>query len=145
MQPKVLTQGDTAESHSAAPRAKRGLTGVVLGAVLALTLAACSSGGGPGATPTTTGASGTTATTGATITIKNFAFSPPTLTVGPGATVSVTNKDSVTHTLTSETGAFNTGDVAPGSTEHFTAPTTPGTYHYRCNIHQFMTATLRVS
>jgi plastocyanin len=124
-----------------APRAGRRLTGIVLGAGLALTLAACSSGAAPHAS------AGTTApkATGDAITIKNFAFSPATLTVGPGATVSVTNRDSVTHTLTSETGAFNTGDVMPGSTGHFTAPTTPGTYHYRCNIHQFMTATLRVS
>jgi plastocyanin len=140
MQPSVLTRGSTTESPSGPRQARRSLTGVVLGAALALTLAACSSG----ATPTTTGASGTRAT-GDSITIKNFAFSPQTLTVSPGAVVSVTNKDSVTHTLTSETGVFNTGDVAPGSTEHFTAPTTPGTYHYRCNIHQFMTATLRVS
>jgi plastocyanin len=111
--------------------------------VLALTLAACSSGGAPGASSATTAAKAPA--TGDSITIKNFAFSPATLTVSPGATVSVTNKDSVTHTLTSDTGAFNSGDVAPGSTEHFAAPTTPGTYHYRCNIHQFMTATLRVS
>lgn len=141
----TVTPSAPTGSASVARPARRRLTGIIIGAVLALTLAACSSGGAPAATPTTTGASGPTATAGDTITIKNFAFSPATLTVSPGATVSVTNRDSVTHTLTADTGAFNTGDVSPGSTEHFTAPTTPGTYHYRCNIHQFMTATLRVS
>ena len=143
MRKTPATSRSTNESSSPAGRARRGLIGIVLGSVLALGLAACSSGAGTGAaSPTTTAKAPATSDA---ITIKNFAFSPATLTVSPGATVSVTNKDSVTHTLTSDTGAFNSGDVMPGSTAHFTAPATPGTYHYRCNIHQFMTATLRVS
>jgi plastocyanin len=111
----------------------------VVGLVLALSLAACSSGTTHGA------ASGTTATSGRSITIKNFVFSPKTLTVSPGASVTVTNDDAVTHTLTSTTGAFNVGDVAKNASAHFTAPMKPGTYTYRCNIHQFMTGTLVVS
>src|SRR5437764_12123039 len=40
------------------------------------------------------------------VTIQNFAFSPQTLTVAPGTTVIWTNKDSVNHTVTSDSGAW---------------------------------------
>jgi plastocyanin len=59
--------------------------------------------------------------------------------------VTVTNKDSVTHTLTGSSGGFNTGDIPPGRSKTFTAPTRAGTYPYLCNIHQYMTGTLTVS
>jgi len=66
------------------------------------------------------------------------------ITVGPGATVSVTNDDAVTHTLTAMQGQFNTGNIAPGHTKTFHAPEKKGTYHYLCAIHQFMTGTIVV-
>ncbi|HEY4020635.1 MAG TPA: cupredoxin domain-containing protein [Pseudonocardiaceae bacterium] len=80
-----------------------------------------------------------------TISIKNFMFSPMTLTVSPGAKIAVTNEDSATHTLTA-TGAkaFDTGDVSPGRTVTFTAPSRPGSYSYICDIHQYMAGTLIV-
>lgn len=79
------------------------------------------------------------------ISIKNFMFSPMTLTVSPGAKITVTNEDSATHTLTA-TGdkAFDTGEVDPGKTVTFTAPSKAGTYSYLCDIHQYMTGTLVV-
>lgn len=80
-----------------------------------------------------------------TIVIKNFSFSPGAITVKPGQKVKVTNRDAVTHTVTSLTGKFNTGNVTPGKTVVFTAPKRPGTYPYRCNIHQYMTGKLVVS
>ena len=83
--------------------------------------------------------------TAAHITISNFKFSPATLTVQPGAKVSVTNKDGVNHTLTSDTQAFDTGQIASGQTGTFTAPTKPGTYSYRCTVHPYMTGKLTVS
>ncbi len=111
----------------------------------ALLLAACSStpsGSGGGATTATSGGG----SAGATITIQNFAFSPVTLTVRPGEIVTVVNKDGVAHTLTSTTGAFDTGDIAAGGSTTFKAPTTPGTYRYHCKIHVTMpTDTLIVS
>jgi len=123
---------------------------------LSVAVSACTSGG-PTASPTTgspagastsgastTGGSGTPSTT-ATITIKNFSFSPSRLTVSPGERITVTNHDSVTHTLTATDMTFNTGDIASGSTVTFTAPRTPGSYGYECLIHQFMTGTLVVT
>lgn len=82
----------------------------------------------------------------AKITIQNFAYAPPTLTVAAGSTVSVENKDTQTHTVSS-TGstAFDTGDVAGGSTDTFTAPITPGSYPFHCAYHSAMTGTLQVT
>jgi plastocyanin len=72
-------------------------------------------------------------------------FSPMSDTVAPGATISVTNTDAVTHTLTSTDGAFTTGNVGPHQTKTFKAPTKPGTYSYICAIHQYMMGTIKVS
>jgi plastocyanin len=80
------------------------------------------------------------------IVIHMFAFHPSKLTVAPGATVTVHNDDSVTHTLTDQANPklFNTGHIAPGQTKTFKAPTKPGSYPYICMIHQFMAGTLIV-
>jgi len=107
----------------------------------ALLLAAC--GGGSGATngaPSTSGSS----SGGTSITISNFMYQPMSLTVAPGGTVRVTNKDSATHTLTATGGQFNTGDIGQNQTKTFRAPMKPGTYHYICNIHQYMMGSLIV-
>jgi plastocyanin len=71
-------------------------------------------------------------------------FSPMSASVAPGATVKVTNKDSVTHTLTATNGEFDTGNIGPGQTKTFTAPSKAGTYSYICNIHQYMKGTIVV-
>jgi plastocyanin len=84
------------------------------------------------------------AATGTHITISNFVFSPMALTVSPGATISVTNKDSATHTLTATSGQFNTGDVTQNQTKTFRAPMQAGTYHYICGIHQYMMGSITV-
>ncbi|MFI5756266.1 cupredoxin domain-containing protein [Streptomyces sp. NPDC051569] len=79
------------------------------------------------------------------ITINNFKFMPASITVSPGAKITVTNKDTTTHTLTAITGkAFNTGDIGVGKTVTFTAPKKAGTYKYMCTIHPFMKGTLIV-
>jgi plastocyanin len=83
--------------------------------------------------------------TGNGVTILNFSFSPSPLTVAPGAQLTVSNRDGTTHTLSATSGgAFNTGDINGGSTATFVAPTKAGTYHYQCNIHQYMHGVLTV-
>ena len=126
--------------------------GVRSGAVVtvmaaALLLAACGGGGSSGSSAPSTSstshsAAGPTATQ--TITISNFMFEPMAATVAPGSTVTVANKDSVTHTLTASGGQFDTGDIPGGETKTFTAPMKAGTYHYICNIHQYMMGTIVV-
>jgi plastocyanin len=103
------------------------------------------------ALPKTTPSTGTSSTTsvpkgGMTVTIQNFSFSPKDFTVTPGETISVTNKDPVTHNFTSvAAGGFNSGPINSGQTVTVKAPTTPGTYPYKCTIHPFMTGTVTVS
>jgi len=120
--------------------------GVRSGAVVtvmaaALLLAACGGGSSGSSAPTTS--SGSTQG-GTTITISNFMFEPMAASVAPGSTVTVANKDSVTHTLTATGGQFDTGDIPGGQTKTFTAPMKAGTYHYICNIHQYMMGTIVV-
>lgn len=81
--------------------------------------------------------------TGSTITIANFAFTG-TFTVAPGSTVTVTNSDSVSHTLTANGGAFDTGIIAAGATKSFVAPSANGQYGFHCSIHSSMTGTLTI-
>jgi plastocyanin len=119
-------------------------SGAGAGLVLAgaLLLAACG-GGGKSPSAASSGGSGAGSTTH--IEISNFMFSPMNDTVSPGATISVTNKDSATHTLSSTTaGAFNTGNIKDNQTKTFKAPTKPGKYPYICNIHQYMMGTITV-
>lgn len=123
---------------------------MVVGALtLAVGLAACSSSSSSSTSTTATTAAGsgtTTAPTGGTsITISSFKFSPASLTVKPGAKVTVDNKDPAPHTVTSSSGGFDTGQISGGSSGSFTAPTTPGTYSYICSNHTFMSGTLVVS
>jgi plastocyanin len=117
---------------------------VLVGALL---LAACSSGGSGSAKAAPSGGSSSGsggATSTNAITISNFMFSPMSVSVAPGSTVSVTNKDSVAHTLTATGSQFDTGDIDGGQTKTFTAPSKAGTYHYICNIHQYMMGTIVV-
>ena len=118
---------------------------------VAVLAGACSSGASSSSSSTTTGSGGSnseggSASTGgsATITIQNFSFSPAKVTVTPGEKVTVTNKDSVAHTVTANDKKFNTGDIEPGKTVTFTAPSSPGSCPYICAIHQYMTGMLTV-
>jgi plastocyanin len=120
--------------------AQRALAPLGLLAVLALVLAVSLSHGAP----SSSSSSSSSSVKGTSITISNFMFSPMSLSVAPGATVKVTNKDSATHTLTATDNAFNTGDITQNQTKTFKAPMKPGTYSYICNIHQYMMGTIIV-
>ena len=96
----------------------------------------------PTATPTTASTSTPTGN-GTSVTIMSFAFSPASLRVKTGTKVTWTNKDAVTHTVTADQGAFNSGLLSPENSFSFTF-TQAGTYSYHCNIHHSMTATIIV-
>lgn len=81
---------------------------------------------------------------GDAISIKDFAFSPETLTVAAGSTITVTNRDGAEHTLTAAKSAFDTSDLEGGASASITVDR-PGTYAYFCEIHDYMTGTLRVT
>jgi plastocyanin len=70
--------------------------------------------------------------------LANFAFSPATLNIQVGTMVSWTNNDSTTHTVTSDNGIFDSGNLAPNATFSYTF-NTAGTFAYHCAIHTSMT------
>ena len=78
-----------------------------------------------------------------TVIIQNFAFSPNNLTVKAGTTVTWINKDSTTHTVTSDNGTFDSGNLNSGANYTYTFNKT-GTYPYHCSIHSSMTGTIVV-
>jgi plastocyanin len=92
--------------------------------------------GGPAQSPTPAAA-------GSTITISDMAFGEP-LTVSPGSTVTIVNKDTVAHSVTSKPDAGFSTDVDGGEQKTFTAPTQPGEYPFICRYHPNMLGTLTV-
>jgi plastocyanin len=115
-------------------------------ALLALTSCGSSTSSASSATSSAGGspAAGAGAATAgdAVITIHDFAFTTPA-SVSPGAKVSVHNTDGLAHTVTADEGkAFDS--PAPAGDSSFTAPTTPGSYPFHCNIHPEMHGTLVV-
>ncbi len=100
------------------------------------------------ASPTTASPAPTTAPPSAdaqaAITISGFAFEVPQA-VRAGATVTVVNRDSASHTVTSsDPGAFDV-TVAAGETITFVAPAEAGSYTFVCSFHGNMTGALVVS
>ena len=78
------------------------------------------------------------------ILIQGNAYSPATLTVNAGTTVTWTNKDAVDHTVTSDTKLFDSGNISSNGTFSYKF-STAGTYNYHCTIHQEMTGTVIVN
>lgn len=73
------------------------------------------------------------------VTIADFAFSPATLTIPSGTTVTWTNRDDTVHTVTDVDRAFSSQGLETGDTYSRTF-TAPGTYKYFCALHPRMTA-----
>jgi plastocyanin len=119
------------------------------GAALAILLAGCNSssttGGAARSAAATTAAASAGSQASGGIVISGFTYSG-TLTVKPGQKVTVTNQDSVMHTLTDKKShLFDTGDIAAGGGKGtFIAPTKPGSYPFGCAIHPDMQGTLIV-
>jgi len=78
-----------------------------------------------------------------TIDIKGFKFAPNDLTVPVGTTVTWTNRDEETHTVTSTIGAFGSSGLMNNDTFRQTFAK-PGNYEYHCRLHPYMKATVVV-
>lgn len=72
-------------------------------------------------------------------------FTPDTITVvvGVNNTVTWVNNDISPHTVTSDTGLFNSNNLNSGQSWSYTF-TTPGTYSYHCSYHPWMKGTVVV-
>jgi len=130
---------------------------VVMVALTALAGAACSSGGDD--TGGSTGATGATSASGCTadnatdltgddpfvVTIQDLAFTPDCFAAASASSITIENKDSVTHTFTIDGTqvdvSINGGETFNGES----AGLAPGTYPFHCTIHSSMTGTVIVS
>lgn len=79
----------------------------------------------------------------AAVTIHDFKFQPTDITVQVGTTVTWTNMDSASHTVTASDGSFASDPLSSQKTfsQRFGQA---GTFAYHCNIHPEMTATIHV-
>jgi plastocyanin len=76
-------------------------------------------------------------------TIVDFSFSPATITIHVGDTITWTNVGKQPHTATADNHSFDTGVLRTGQSASHTF-TTPGTYTYYCIVHPFMRGTVVV-
>jgi plastocyanin len=136
--------------------------GVLVAALVALVLIVAACGGGSGGASNAAKETSTSAAHSATsVFIDTFMFSPKTLHVKVGDTVTWTNKDNILHTVTSGTREYEPGDSGHVTATHkdgmfdmqldgesatgkFTF-TKAGTFHYFCNRHPGMEADIDVS
>ena len=79
----------------------------------------------------------------ARIEVKDFMFTPTTLTVSVGSKVTWVNKDDEPHTVVSDAGVFRSGAIDTDESFSFTFDK-PGTYHFTCSIHPRMVGTIVV-
>jgi plastocyanin len=76
--------------------------------------------------------------------IQGMAFTPSNITVAAGTTITWTNKDAITHTVTSDNGTFDSGNISSGSSFSYMFSTS-GTYTYHCKIHPTMMGSVVVN
>jgi plastocyanin len=112
---------------------------VVLAGLLVLTLSACSSGA---ASESEAAPAAADNSDGLTVTIQDLAYTPQTLTVQAGATVTWVWRDgAIAHDVKGDD--FRSKVQAEGTFRH--RFTQPGTYNYLCTLHPNMTGTIEVT
>ena len=75
----------------------------------------------------------------------SWCFSPKPIQITVNSTVTWTNGTALTHTATSDTAAWGTGNIAPGATSRAISFQTAGTFTYHCAIHPNMVGTITVN
>jgi plastocyanin len=115
----------------------RRLVLLALVSLLALALGACGSD-----TPSNAAPAAADNASGPTVTIKDLAYTPETLTVKAGATVTWVWQDgAIAHDVKGD--GFRSKVQSEGTFGH--RFTQPGTYQYLCTLHPNMTGTIEVT
>jgi amicyanin len=78
------------------------------------------------------------------VSIDNFTFTPPSLSVKAGTTVTWINRDDIPHGIASANNAFTKSKALDTDDSYSFTFTTPGTYQYFCYVHPHMTGTIVV-
>ncbi|TIS53265.1 cupredoxin family copper-binding protein [Mesorhizobium sp.] len=76
--------------------------------------------------------------------IENFAFTPQTLTVKVGTTVTFENDDDIPHLVVANDASFRSKALDTGDTYVFTF-TKAGDFAYFCGLHPHMQGTITVA
>jgi plastocyanin len=86
------------------------------------------------------------ATSQAAVTIDNFSFKDPVITITAGTTITWTNRDDIPHTVTADDGPPPTYRSHPLDTgdQYSKLYDKPGTYRYFCSLHPKMRGTVIV-
>ena len=81
----------------------------------------------------------------ARVVIQNMSFSPGTLTVAAGTTVTWVNRDGDAHSVESRGKGFTSSPLLNTGQKYSYTFTTPGTYEYYCAVHASMTGKIVVT
>ncbi len=111
-------------------RRRVGLRGLVAGAALVTAIGLATAGSALAANQA--------------VAISGFSFSPATVTVSIGDTVTWTNSDAQAHTATADSAAWDSGTIAGSGGTGAVTFSTAGSFPYHCTIHPTMTGTVTV-
>jgi plastocyanin len=129
-------QPGTVTGHGLVPMGRR-LVLVALAGLLALALSACGSGEASEAPPATADNA-----SAPTVTIQDLAYTPETLTIQAGATVTWVWQDgAIAHDVKGD--GFQSKVMSEGTFSHRFDQ--PGTYDYLCTLHPNMTGVIEVT
>jgi plastocyanin len=134
----------TTSRMSAVPNRHPLVAATVLMVVGVISGCSNSSGSSPAtATPVPASGGSAAAASGSTVEINNFTFTPATLTVPAGTSVTWKFDDSTQHTVTADDNSFTSAAIGDGQTYTHTFDT-KGTLAYHCSIHPFMKGSVEV-
>jgi len=123
------------------------LTRILLTSAISALVVACSSSGIAGTTNTNTNTGGTPPMAATVNATSSNAFTPASVAIGVGGTVTFTFGD-VAHNVFFDNSPAGAPDAIPGTNANMSAArtfTTPGTFEFDCHIHPGMKGTVLVS
>lgn len=128
-------------------RQLRRLAGMIgVGSALLLLAAGCSGSGSSSSPSSPTAPSGTPSGSAITIQIVgmngNQSFSPDPVSVSAGQQIVFHNSDSITHRIVQDSGAWDTGNLAPGASSSPITISTTSEEPFHCTIHPSMVGSL---
>jgi plastocyanin len=111
---------------------------------LALGLLGSACGGDDDGGTTNGGGNGDDGGGSTAVSMRDFSFTPASVTVSSGDTISLTNEGEASHTFTIEDGAIDE-ELEPGASADVTVDLEAGEYEFICEFHPQMTGRLTVS
>jgi plastocyanin len=89
----------------------------------------------PGPLPVANSSTSVSAAGSASVSAGDYFFAPPSITIQVGGTVTWSNDGQTAHTVTANSGSFDSGNLDPGQSFDHTF-TQPGSFDYYCQYHR---------